>query len=230
MNEYKIERDLQVLQSRIERLECACDNQSPEVQERHAGISTPCAVPAGVGYHHEPLHWKPEVAMQLPPILSRLLGVPERIAQFDVHPESKTWKEMRPLVLSVTWDTGGSDEFYRFQEVQMFSITRITEPNSGYISCWASYSAQLVAKPHIASKLFFEAGMGGAGVFESQLNIRMLGAQGQPLASLQSKPYHITCNQLDEPFFESWDFNPGLYDLVAGATWGVTGVQYVKRC
>lgn len=229
MSEYKVGRDVQALRSRIERLESVFGGCSPCERARNSGL-TVRQEEAGVGYHHEPLLWKPKEVMQFPPLLSRLLGVPERIAQFDVHPESKTWPEKRPLVLSINWDTGGSDEFYRFRETQLFSIWRVTDPNSGHISCTASYSATLVPSRKAASKTFFEAGFGGAGIFESRLDIKMLGAQGQPLALFQSKPYHITCNQPDEEFLEFWDFNPGLYDLVAGATWGVSGIQYVNRC
>src|SRR5579885_3274908 len=137
MNEYEIGRDVQILRASIERLERVCDGHSPEASGRHQGVSAPHAESAGVARHHAPLHWKPEKAMQLPPFLYPLLGVPERLRQFDLMPESKTWIcQPEPLVLFVNWFAGGSDEFYRLQN-QVFSVIRLIEPNSGHISCTA---------------------------------------------------------------------------------------------
>jgi hypothetical protein len=244
MNEYELGRDIQILRSRIEQLE---SHLSPEVRARHSGTSAIHEVSAGVTPHREPLHWKPDKAMQWPPFLSRFLRVSERlVAQpnllFDVLPESKTWTcQPEPLILYVSWYAGGSDEFYRFQE-QSFSIVRITEPNSGQVSCTATYSARLVASgkaktyfhPPIpsSSRPGYAGDPGSPGWFttSSQFKIVLRGANGSIIgAPSLSNPYHIDCHD-NYWFVQDWDINAGLFDLVTGATWEVIGAQDVDRC
>ena len=250
MNEYEIGRDFQMLRSRIERLESVFGEHLTDARMRHVGISAPHDTSAGVAPHREPHHWKPEKPMQLPPFLHGFLGVSERLAQpnllFNVLPESKTWTcQPEPLILSVNWPPagpwyapipGGSDEFYRFQD-QSFSIIRITEPNSGHISCTANYTARLVASGK-AKTFFFQqpvtpyGSASSSGFFTtfSQFKIVLRGAQGSILGTPSlSNSYHIEC-QDNYWFIHSWDINAGLYDLITGATWEVIGAQTVVRC
>lgn len=237
MSEYKIGRDFQVLRSRIEHLESVCCKHSLDGKKRHDGISVAHDISAGVARHHEPLLWKPDKPMQLPPFLYGLFGVPERLLQFDLRPESKTWTcHPEPLILYINWNAGGSDEFYRLQN-QVFSVIRITEPNSGHISCTAMYSARLVASGRAKSHYFppkFQ-GVDGSPANSpgysplSNFRITLRNAQGAFLGLYVTPGYSISC-QDNYDFVHTWDFNAGLYDLVAGATWEVTGVQTVDRC
>jgi hypothetical protein len=227
------------MRSRIEHLESVFTGHSIDARLMpHDGISASHHASAGVDPHREPFLWKPEKRMQLPPFLQRLLGVSERSTHpnvlFDVMPESTTWKcHPEPLILSVNWNAGGSDEFYRFEQ-QSFSIVRITEPNSGHISCSASYNARLVASGR-AKTFFFRPPVtpyqGNAGFFttSSQFKIVLRGAQGSILGGFTSPSYHIDC-QDNFWFIQDWDFNAGLYDLITGATWEVVGAQSVSRC
>jgi hypothetical protein len=223
MNEYEIGRDFQVLRSRIERLESVFGEHSLDARIQHSGISAKCDVSAGVVRDREPLLWKPKKEMQLPPFLHGLLGVPEGLTKFDLIPESKTWTSCQPEpnILYVNWNGGGRDEFYRLQN-QVFSIVRVTEPNSGHISCTATYSARLVASGRAKSNLF-------PSFSSSQFEITLRNAQGAPLAQFATSNYTISC-QDNYAFVYYWDFNAGFYDLVAGATWEVTGAQTVDRC
>jgi hypothetical protein len=244
MNEYEIGRDIQILRSRLERLE---SQPSPEARGRHSGTSGIHATSAGVAPNREPHHWKPDKAVQWPPFLSRFLRVSERLLPqpnllFDVQPESKTWAcQPEPLILYVNWFAGGSDEFYRFQE-QSFSIVRITEPNSGHVSCTATYSARLVAsgkaKTHFHPPIpptgnpAYAQGSGSPGWFttSSQFKIVLRGAGGSIIgAPSLSNPYHIDC-QDNFWFVQDWDINAGLFDLVTGATWEVIGAQDIDHC
>ncbi len=229
MNEYEIGRDIQEMRCRIERLETACEEHSPDAKRRHSGVSAEHKVSAGVAQDHEPRLWKPEKALQLPPFLPGLLGLPDRLLQFDLMPESKTWTcHPEPLILSVNWFAGGSDEFYRLQG-QVFSIIRVTEPNSGHISCSAIYSARLVASGKASSHTVPATTSLTGFRFTSQFAITLRGAQGSFLGSYTSLPYSVSCRDNIE-FVQGWEFNAGEYDLVTGATWEVIGAQNVDRC
>jgi hypothetical protein len=160
MNEYEIGRDFQVLRSRIEHLESVFCGHSFDAKRRHDGISSTHDISAGVARDQEPLLWKPKKPVELPPFLQELFRVPERLVQFHVLPESKTWKPQDPMVLHINWSAGGTDEFYRFED-QAFSIFRITEPNSGHISCTASYIARLVASGRAKSHNLQKGVLGG---------------------------------------------------------------------
>lgn len=235
MKKYKLKRELQALQSRIEHLEGVLCNHSSDESIKHEGICAVHDISAGVALHREPLLWKPEEQMQLPPFLHGILGVPERLIQFDIKPESKTWTcKPDPLILSINWNGGGSDEFYRLQN-QVFSIIRITEPNSGHISCTAIYSARLVASGKAKSHYFAPPPPGPyasttTGYYPlSQFKITLRSAQGASFGLYATSGYSISC-QDNYDFVHTWDFNAGLYDLVAGATWEITGTQTVDRC
>jgi len=111
MNEYKIGRDFQMLRSRIEHLESVFCEHSLDAKKRYDGISTTHNISAGVALH-EPHLWKPEKPMQLPPFLHGLLRVPERLVQFDIRPESKTWTcHPEPLILYINWNGGAVMSF-----------------------------------------------------------------------------------------------------------------------
>jgi|GEM_PF-3066650 len=233
MNEFELGRDFQDLKSRVEYLESAfCDYSFDP--KRHDGISAMHYVSAGVQQNEEPVFWKPKKAMKLPVFMEGLLRVPKRLTQFDIMPESKTWScHPEPLILSINWNSGGSDEFYRLQD-QVFSIIRITEPNSGHISCTAIYSSRLVASGKAKSHYFPPTGNPNyqmdPGYFPlSYFKITLRSAQGGTLGSYTSPGYTISC-QDNHDFTHIWDINAGIFDLIAGATWEVLGVQTVDRC
>jgi hypothetical protein len=228
MNEYELGRDFQVLRSRIDHLESVIGEDFAKVYSRHGGIAECRERSFGATANVEPLHWSPKELTQLPPFVRAALGVPHRLAQFNVRPESKTWTgQPDPSILTIQWDNGGIDEFYRFQN-QIFSIVRITEPNSGHVSCTATYSARLIASGKAKSRSYYRSTVGGF-YASSIFRIMLRGAQGANLGLHESPKYSIFCNENYE-FVQYWDFNPGLYDLITAATWEVVGPQAVDRC
>lgn len=230
MNEYKVGRDLQKLRSRLDQLEshthhhgadeCACRQQ--DGVSRHQ-------IRAGVALDQEPEIWKAKKELMLPPALYRILGVPDRSHQYNIMPESKTWPcQPEPLMLYVAWNDGTSDEFYRLQN-QVFSVIRVTEPNSGHISCTAIYSARFVASGRGHSHYRPATSSLSGYMSSSRFAITLRDSQGGSLGGHTSYSYSIACNENRE-FYQSWNFNAGLYELVAGATWEVLDAQQIDRC
>lgn len=244
MKNFKFGREFQTLEARIENLESIFNGHNGHngnnghERHRHAGVSVTTDLAAGVPTHSKPQLWRAEQAMQLPPVLYRVLGLPEHQIQFDIMPESKTWTcQPEPLILYVNWFAGGTDEFYRLQN-QTFSIMRITDPNTGHIDCTATYAARLVASGKAKSHHFPAQyqGINGSPVTSpdyhplSNFNIALRNAGQAPLYYFSSRGYYIDTCQDNYDFVVSTQFTAGLYDLVAGATWEITGVQTVDHC
>jgi hypothetical protein len=230
MGEYEVGRDLQELRSRIERLESGC----PDCRERspgygdasHPGARHPGghrlsglvhhSVEAGVHPEKKPIAWKADKAIKLPPFLSGMFGHGANV-RYDAA-QSQTWScQPEPLILSVSWDAGGTDEYYRLTN-QVFSILRVLDPNTGITTATAIYSAQLIASGRAknswnAPPHYFNGTLRNAG--------------GAALAFFGDH-YWINC-QDNYPFNIMGNFPPALYDLVAGATWNITGSR-VDHC
>lgn len=136
--------------------------------------------------------------------------------------------------MSISWAAGGTDEFYRFQD-QVFSVFRLTDPNTNQVSCSAIYSAQLVASGRAKSHYVPPPGQFDPNVPDakygpkSMLQINLRSAQGGFLDGNSSNENSIDCHD-NYVFVVTWEFKPALVDLVAGATWGVSGLQTVARC
>ena len=232
MSDYNIGRDFQELRSRVERLERYWEQQGGLLGAAKAGVAAH-RLSGGVDQQKEPILWKAEKHSHLPPFMNSLLGLPAGL-KFDLAPESKTWHcYPEPLILSINWDAGGSAEFYRLQD-QLFSVIRVTDPNSGITTATANYTATLVAsgkaKSHEVTAPGPYPGSGvSLGLSTSRFDFRLLDAVGGALNLYDGSLYSISCNDR-YPFNQSWNFNPGLYDLVAGANWQITGIQSVDRC
>ena len=219
MSDYEIGRDLQDLRSRVERLEESLGGRHAASQMLGMGSSERHQTRAGVELNAKPSIWESD--KHVPLFINALLGLPSGLKLDGA--QSKTWTcYPEPLILYVNWNAGGSDEFYRLQN-QSFTIYRVTDPNTGTTTSSAWYSAQLVAsgkaKPQVpySGQLYFD--------------IQLLNGQGGLLTTISgySARYIVDCHD-NRPFFQGGGFNPGLYDIVAGAHWQISGVEYVDRC
>lgn len=232
MGKYELGRDLQKIRQRLDIL----------VDERHRAHGGECAhgsmaphgAAAGTVPREKPIAWSLEKHATLPPFAYGLLGIElgrEPDLKFSAPPESKTWLCPEPMILTVDWTLPFlppfSEEFYRFKN-QNFSIIKIVNPNTGITTCTATYAAQLKASGKGKSKTVFVPGF-GLNSSRSELVLTLLGAKGNTLLQFVSGAYSIGCHD-DLPFVPSWDFNPGLYDLIAGASWFVQGAQAIDRC
>jgi hypothetical protein len=218
MSEYEIGRDLQDLRRRVEVLECGAQGLGPERSAK--GRMERFRVTPGIDTQIAPIAWKPRKDERLPPFANRLLGFPTTL-KFD-SAQSQTWRcQPEPLIITVNWDAGGTDEFFRLQD-QSFTILRATDPNTGITSASGFYEARLVA-----------SGMATNGDQDGQLrfDITLRNAQGGPVGSpgtYQGDYFWVSCRD-NRDFSIGGDFNPGLYDLVAGANWDIPGF-HVHRC
>lgn len=230
MSDYELGRDLQELRSRLERLEHGCDCQGyhgrPHESPWQLGRPGRYAEAAGLAAHspevgidieRKPVLWKADKAFKMPPVFSGVLGYGPNL-QFNAA-QSQTWScQPEPLILYVNWDGGGTDEFYRLSN-QVFSIMRVLDPNTGVTTATAIYSAQLIAS--------------GRGKFHyvnyppPAFNGTLRNAGGAALGYFGT---YISVNcQDNRPFNIMQNFAPGLYDLVAGATWQIIGGR-IDRC
>lgn len=219
MNGYEIGRDIQELRSRVELLE---GNRSGNLKPCKCGKGTIARpkMELGVDQTVKPMLWRATKRSEVPPFVHGLLGIRPGVKLDSA--ESQTWTcTPEPLIFNVNWDSGGSDELYRLQG-QLFTIFRATDPNTGVTTCSASYSAQLVAsgvgKAHepYAGLLYF--------------NVTLRNAAGGDLTYLVPPiQYMVDCHD-NYPFGRIWQFDPGLYDLVAGAHWYVDGQERIDRC
>jgi hypothetical protein len=177
-------------------------------------------VAPGIDTQIAPIAWKPRKDERLPPFANRLLGLPTTLKLDSA--QSHTWScTPEPLIISVKWDAGGTDEFFRLQD-QSFTVLRATDPNTGITSASGVYEARLVA-----------SGLATNGDHDGPLyfDITLRNAQGGPLGSPGAYPGNIvwvSCHD-NRDFSIGGAFNPGLYDLVTGATWDIPGF-HVHRC
>jgi hypothetical protein len=215
MSEYEIGRDLQDLRSRIEALE-----GGEHGAERSAkGRMERFRVAPGIDLQAAPIVWKQKKDAHLPPFANRLLGLHPTL-KLDAA-ESTTWScTPEPLIITVNWDAGGTDEFFRLQS-QSFTILRATDPNTGITSAAATYEAQLIASGKATN-------VNDGGFF---FEITLRNAQGGPLGSPSIYPGNevsVGC-QDNRDFTVGGAFKPGIYNLVAGANWYFTNFR-VHRC
>jgi hypothetical protein len=232
VSNYEVGRDIQELRSRIERLEgfpFGGPGTAGTPEGRHGLGRIAVAHEAGIHPDKKPIVWKPKAAVKLEPFLYGLLGVGSRL-QFDVMPESQTWGCVpEPLIVNVTWSDGSTQEHFRFVN-QVFSVIRVSDPNTHVTTATFIYSAQQIGAngssidyaggyqgpPYVPSyyagpSLFFTLrSSGGAGLFSYSLNF--------------SVPCHANQNVT-----LMHEFPPGLYDLVAGANWQFNSWS-VARC
>jgi hypothetical protein len=216
MNEYEVGRDLQELRSRVQALEGGPHEHA--VERFAVGRMEKFRVAPGIDPQVKPIIWKQQKDAHLPPFVNRML---------DLHPslkldaaQSHTWScTPEPLIITVNWNAGGADEFFRLQN-QSFTILRATDPNTGITSASGVYEARLIASgranntnDHTDGPLYFD--------------ITLRNAQGGPLGSPGTYPGNIvwvSCrDNLDLSIGGA--FNPGLYDLVAGANWDIPGFR-----
>src|SRR5262249_28287521 len=173
------------------------------------------------GLSDAPPHlWKLEANERIPPFAASLLRLPfPPPLQFALPPESKTWGcTPEPLIPIVYWDGGGSDEFYRFVN-QTFSGIKWTDPNTGEITALTEYSATLIASGR-ARTVF--------GLYShSSMEITVRGVGGAPLQTYSSV-VPVNCND-NRLFIAAVKINPGLFDLVTGATWSLS-FDHIHRC
>jgi hypothetical protein len=228
MSKYELGRDLQELRSRLDRLEQDCGHyhekpdQSPWRPE-HPGLygkpagSVVHSPEMGIDIEKKPVLWKADKAFKMPPLFAGLLGYGPQL-MFDAV-QSKTWScTPEPLILYVNWTAGGTDELYRLVN-QVFSVYRVMDPNTGVSTGSVVYSAQLIAS--------------GRGKFHyynvppPYFNGTLRNAGGAALGFFGG---YIDFNcQDNKPFNVFGKFAPGLYDIINGGTWYMTGGN-VDRC
>ena len=232
MDKYSIGRDVQELRSRIEWLEYAF----PSGRERSDADRKPewsgsisGDLKASVDFEKDPILWELEEGAEFPPFLFTLFGLPPD-TQFDVAPQSKTWTCVpEPLIIDVNWDAGGRDEHFRFSN-QVFSIIRVTDPNTGIATATAIYSARLTARN--GRSIDYAGGNIGPPYVPSSyvgpsFHVTLRNAGGAGLFKYYDR-FSVGCGANHMVNF-SGDFPPGLYDLVTGATWEM-GSWRVARC
>jgi hypothetical protein len=233
MNEYEIGRDIQELRSRIERCEAALprvaqrwdDRQPPDWSGSIIGD-----LKASVDPERKPILWKLEKGAPFPPFLTTLFGLPPNTA-FKVAPESKTWTCVpEPLIIFVNWDAGGKDEHFRFSD-QVFSIIRVTDPNTGITSATAIYSARLTQRS--GRSVDYVGGNPNpppyvpASYAGPSFHVTLRSGGGAGLFNYYDR-FSVTCGANHMVDFSS-DFAPALFDLVTGATWEMPSWR-VLRC
>jgi len=225
MNDYSIGRDFERLSCRLERVEASIGLGSKQTPQQSAGLSQALDKQTAFGTHHEPHHWRPEKALHLPSFIYQALGFPHGV--FDLVPESVTWPcTPEPLVLFVSWYNGGQDEFYRLQG-QSFSKIRAVNPNNGQVTCSVNYTAQLVASGKGRSHEFYTPP--SHYISSSEFDLTLRNSSGGSVGYFKSPAYSILCHD-NNLFFQTWALDPGVYDLVAGATWQIEGAQQIDGC
>src|SRR5262249_11867895 len=151
--------------------------------------------------------------------LCNLFGYPPTV-QFDIAPQSKTWNCVpEPLIVFVNWDAGGTDEHFRLSD-QVFSIIRVTDPNTGIVKATAIYSARLTQRS--GRSIDYAGGYQGPPYVPAyyagpSFFVTLTAAGGAGLFTYFAR-FSVVCGANYMVNFSS-DFSPGLYDLVTGARW-----------
>jgi hypothetical protein len=226
MGDYEIGRDLQELRSRVERLEGLLgEHRAPSIM-RGKGRVERLGISPGVELHKEPTVWKTERGMAVPPFFNAILGLSPGLKLDSA--QSKSWTcQPEPLILNVNWDAGGSDEFYRLHS-QLFSLFRATDPNTGITTCSVFFDATLAASGKAASHGLHPGALDGI-LGALYFNITLANNLGGSLHYQAGSPYWVNCHD-NRAFSAVYNVNPGLYDIVAGATWQISGQGFVDRC
>ena len=98
---------------------------------------------AGINPENDAILWKPQQPLRLQPFLYGLFGFGSRL-EFDLVPESRTWTCVpEPLVINVSWSDGRTEEHCRLAD-QVFSVIRVTDPNTRVATATFMYSATLL--------------------------------------------------------------------------------------
>lgn len=212
MGDYKIGRDIEKLRSRIERLEGGVRGEYETLDRRYTG-RVERVKEAGIR-DAKPIYWKATKAFAMPPFAAGLLNLHPTVQYAKA--DSKSWGcTPEPLILFVTWDTGGTEEFYRFTN-QVFSIVRSEDPNTGIVTATYAYTARMIA-----------AGTGRTRDPQNDIGFTLRGPGGSSLFTWSHK-YWVHCND-DRTMTFQYQFPAGLYDLVEGANWQLAGVS-IARC
>jgi hypothetical protein len=215
VSEYEIGRDLQDLRRRVEALEGGAQGREAK------GKIEKFRVLPETDPQMKPLIWKQKKGELLPPFLNRLL---------DFHPtlnldgaQTQTWTiTPEPWIINVNWDAGGTDEFCRFVG-QQFTILRATDPNTGTTSASGWYEANLIASG-LATNIH-DAPLS----FNINLRNAKGGYVGWPGTPGSFSTFSVNCR--DNLYFSmGGGFNPnppgpGLYDLVAGASFDIPSAR-----
>ena len=110
MNEYEIGRDLQDLRSRIQALEGGSHGHA--VERLAMGKMETLRVAPGIDSQVKPIVWKQQKDAYLPPFVNRRLALHPSL-KLDAA-QSHTWScTPEPLIVTVSWNAGGTDEFFR---------------------------------------------------------------------------------------------------------------------
>jgi hypothetical protein len=222
MSRFKVGYEIGTLRCRIEQLERQFSGPNdaerrPEPAEA-AGRVEPLA--AGIDFSMEPIRWEPTGENGFPPFLLNLFGYKPTL-QYDIKPESKTWTCVpEPMIGYVHWDAGGIEEHFRMSD-QVFTIIRVTDPNTGVVKATAIYSARLTG----GNGRSIDYGVHGYVGPWFQITLRAAGGAG--LFSYASR-FSVWCGKNEMVNLTS-DFPPGLFELVTGATWSTTGWR-IGRC
>jgi len=214
MSEYEIGRDLQELRTRVERLE----GKPARFNERSVKAGTLVSGQANIHPAKKPILWSQRKGVEFPPFINGFFRFPPHIKLSGA--QSQTWSiQPEPLILSVNWSGGGSDELCRLSD-QMFSLIRFMDPNTGIVSAYFSYSAQLKASgkgysAHLTNGVPFPDNT-------MNMSIELKNAAVGVVASFESFPFGVKCSD-DKSILNMHSFNPGLYDLITNFYFTITG-------
>jgi hypothetical protein len=210
MSEYEIGRDLQDLRSRIEALEGGAHGHG--ARSLAAGRKERFRVAPGLDAQKAPVIWKQHKDAHLPPYYNRLLGFPPTLKLDSAV--SQTWTcTPEPLIITVVWDRGGTDEWFRLVG-QTFTIVKATDPNTGTVSAAATYEARLISAGKASNTKIDEP---------MYFDITLRNAQGGPIAYPSPPQGNIvwaSCHD-NTDLTLGGSFSPALYEIVAGATWDI---------
>ena len=229
MSEYLIGRDVQELRSRIERCEAAFSGGHGAGRRFEAGRARH-DLRSGIDHEKKPILWKSKKSSELPLFFYPLLGLFPQ-THFDLQPKSKTWACVpEPMTIQVIWDTGAIEDHVQFSN-QVFSLIKVSDPNTGITTATAIYSATMTSKS--GQSIDYAGGNLGPGpvvppyYVGPYFPITLRNAGGAGLSNYYQN-FSVACGA-SIPVNFSKDFPAGLYDLVTGATWQLPSWS-VGRC
>jgi len=176
--------------------------------------------------------------VNLPPFHIVPIGfTPTLKQQFDILPESLTWKGVPdPLIFTATFPMFPPFSSPKITLIhciltdQSFTITRTQDPNTKEITANFIYSARLISV-NSRSVDFNGGNIGPPYVppadIRPSFNFVLFNANGGPIFR-ETIQFSVPCNY-NNTLYLIHQFPPGLYDLVAGAAWASDGWR-VARC
>jgi hypothetical protein len=228
MSEYEIGRDLQELRSRIEALEAGFPRPGDRLLARQVGKAA-SAAEGGVDREKPPIVWTQQKAVEVPTFVHGLLGLSPHLKLSGGA--SKTWPcHPDPNIFYVNWSGGGTDEYFRLTD-QVFSLVRVTDPNTAVTTASYTYSARLKA----SGKGFSAYSSDGRHWFPypgESMTVHLRDAGGGILYS-HSGSFGVNCGDNYLLVQGPAEFPAGLYDLVSSATWEFQGNfagSMIARC